>query len=407
MLKRLRREFIAITMLLVGLVLAGVLGITLVANAASLRAGADRILDRAVERGVSVGQLGDPTGTMGSDYMLAAVVDISRAGSVLVVDETPFDVPLDTLKAVLHDASTSEASSGRCDGYPVMWKRAETSWGYRIAFLDTYTIDSTLRSQAVTCVAVFLVSMGVLFAVAYVLSGWALRPVERAWAQQRRFVSDASHELKTPLAVIIANTQILQHEKGLPEGSRRWVDSTADEASHLRELIEDLLTLARSDEREASGGKREEAEEVELAPIVSGCCLEFDAVAFERGCSIEQSLAEGVRARVAPEEYGRVVRTLLDNATKYATAGSTIGVRLERDGRRSRLAVNNHGEVIAPEDLEHLFDRFFRTDRARERTAAGGFGLGLAIARGIVEAAGGTIAATSTEADGTTITVTL
>lgn len=80
MLKRLRREFIAITMLLVGLVLAGVLGITFFANAASLRAGADRILDRAVERGVSVGQLGDPTGTMGSDYMLAAVVDISREG---------------------------------------------------------------------------------------------------------------------------------------------------------------------------------------------------------------------------------------------------------------------------------------------------------------------------------------
>ena len=407
MLKRLRREFIAITMLLVGLVLAGVLGVTLLANAASLRASADRILDRAVERGVSVGQLGDPTGTMGSDYMLAAVVDISRAGAVLVVDETPFDVPLETLKAVLTDASTSELSSGRCDGYPIMWKRAETSWGYRIAFLDTYTIDSTLRSQAMTCAAVFLVSMGALFAVAWALSGWALRPVERAWGQQRRFVSDASHELKTPLAVIIANTQILQHESGLPEGARRWVESTADEASHLRDLIEDLLTLARSDEREASGARAAEAQEVELAPIVSGCCLEFDAVAFERGCSIEETLADGVRARVAPDEYGRVVRTLLDNATKYAAAGSTIRVRLGRDGRRSRLTVNNLGEVIAPEDLEHLFDRFFRTDRARERTTAGGFGLGLAIARGIVEAAGGTIAATSTQRDGTTITVTL
>ena len=116
-------------MLLVGLVLAGVLGITFFANAASLRAGADRILDRAVERGVSVGQLGDPTGAMGSDYMLAAVVDISSEGAVLVVDETPFDVPLETLRAVILDASTSKASSGRCDDYPVMWKRAETSWG--------------------------------------------------------------------------------------------------------------------------------------------------------------------------------------------------------------------------------------------------------------------------------------
>lgn len=405
MLKRLRREFIAITMLLVGLVLAGVLGISFFANAASLRAGADRILDRAVERGVSVGQLGDPTGAMGSDYMLAAVVDISSEGAVLVVDETPFDVPLETLRAVILDASTSKASSGRCDDYPVMWKRAETSWGYRIAFLDTYTIDMTLRDQAVTNVGVFLASMGALFAIAYVLSGWALRPVERAWRQQRRFVSDASHELKTPLAVILANTQILLKDEGVPDESRRWVESTADEAKHLRDLVEDLLTLARADEREAAGTTRESVPETELSPIVSGCCLEFDAVAFERGCTIEQELSDDVRARVTPDDYGRVVRTLLDNATKYASEGSVVSVRLARSGRRSRLQISNFGEVISPEDLEHLFDRFFRTDRARQRTDGGGFGLGLAIARGIVEAAGGTMSATSTAEDGTTMTV--
>ena len=405
MLKRLRREFIAITMLLVGLVLAGVLTAVYLAGAASTRYSVDLILSKAIERGVPVSELGDTSGSEHAEMMLVVVIDVSDDGMVLTVGDSPLDLQLDALEAVVSDATSSADSTGRCEDYPIMWRRAETAWGHRIACLDISSIERSLRNQALTSVAVFLVSMGVLFAVAYVLSGWALRPVERAWEQQRRFVSDASHELKTPLAVILANMQILRKDSSLGEESRRWVESTREEASHMRELVDDLLTLARSDEREAGGQRAATVREIALSPIVSGCCLEFDAVAFERGCEIEKDLAEDAHARVSAEEYGRVVRTLLDNATKYATRGSVVRVRLGHDGRRSRLTVTNFGEVISPEDLEHLFDRFFRTDRARERQDTGGFGLGLAIARGIVESAGGRISASSSAAGGTTITV--
>ena len=408
MLKRLRRKFIAITMLLVGLVLAGVLGSSLFSSALTQRGIVTQILERALSDGVAAATIGDTSGEQSAELMLAVVVDVTPDGTI--VDRTSFiaNVPEQTLVDVVREALQSNADSGRSSSYAIAWMKTETSWGWRVALVDTYLRGATLRAQALSSLMIFSISMGALFVISYVLSGWALRPVQRAWEQQRRFVSDASHELKTPLAVILANTQILEGEKDLPEGARRWVSSTSDEAKHMKELVDDLLTLARADEQEATGQREASSlASVDLTELVSGCALEFDAVAFERGCSIACDLAEGVTVAADEERLRRVTRTLLDNATKYAEEGTEVRVRLLRDGRRARLSVSNRGEVIAPEALAHLFDRFYRTDDARERQASGGFGLGLAIAKSLVEGMGGTIGATSDERDGTTFTVTL
>ena len=407
MLARLRREFIAITMLLVGLVLVGVLGMTFVTNALTLRSVTSRILDRALEGDITSAQIGDTTGEQSAEIMLAVVIELSDDGSLLGLGGSPVEIPVDTLDDIALEIISAQSDEGECEGYPISWKRARAPWGWRVALVDTYSRDAALRSQALNGLGILAVSMGALFVISYVLSGWALKPVVRAWEQQRRFVSDASHELKTPLAVILANTQILERED-LDEETGHWVRSTGEEAKHMRDLVEDLLTLARADEAsDGSPDARPKPVETDLTALVSACCLEFDAVAYERGCSIDPTLSPDVTARVRPADYERVVRTLLDNATKYAADGTSVRVRLERAGRRSVLAVTNHGEVISPEDIDHLFDRFYRTDRARERRGEGGFGLGLAIAKSLVEAQGGSIVATSTERDGTTFTVTI
>ena len=408
MLKRLRRKFIAITMLLVGLVLAAVLGSSLFSSALTQHGIVTEILQRALTDGVAAATIGDTSGEQSAELMLAVVVDVTPDGTI--VDRTSFvaNVAESTLRAVVDEALDSDSASGRCRDYPIAWMRTRASWGWRIALVDTYMRSATLRAQALSSLAIFSVSMAALFVISYVLSGWALRPVQRAWEQQRRFVSDASHELKTPLAVILANTQILEAEGDVPEGASRWVRSTAEEAAHMKELVDDLLTLARADEQEATGQRDASSlGAVRLSELVSGCALEFDAVAFERGCSIVCELAGDVAVTADDEKLRRVVRTLLDNATKYAEQGTEVRVRLERDGRRARLSVTNRGEVIAPDALEHLFDRFYRTDDARERQASGGFGLGLANAKSIVEGMGGAISAASSERDGTTFTVSL
>lgn len=405
MLRRLRRKFTAITMFLVGLVLAGVLGSSLFSSALTQRGIVVQILERAITDGIATATVGDSSDAQSAELMLAVVVDVTPDG--IIFDRTSFvaNVSDDTLREVVSQALASEDGSGRCEGYDIAWMKTQASWGWRIAFVDTYLRGATLRAQALSSLAIFVVSMGAVFVVAYALSGWVLRPVRRAWDQQRRFVSDASHELKTPLAVILANTQILERMGELPPEARRWVRSTSDEAGHMKVLVEDLLTLARADEQ---GSERAIARnEVSLSELVERCALEFDPVAFERGCSIECAVEPGLGVMGDGEQLARLVRTLVDNATKYAREGTPVSVALARDGRRARLSVNNAGDVIPAEDLEHLFDRFYRTDEARERKSSGGFGLGLAIARSIAEAHGGKIGVTSSAQAGTTFTVLL
>ena len=409
MLARLRREFIAIMMLIAGLVLLGVLGTSLISTIMTQRALTRSLLERAIEGDVSSAQIGDVTGEQRAEVMLAVVVDVSRDGSASGYANDRVEIPPETLTVVMRDALTGEADEGESDDYPISWMRARTSAGWRVAMVDTYTRDLAIRSQALNSAIIFVVSMGGIFVIAYLLSGWALRPVERAWEDQRRFVSDASHELKTPLAVILANTQILEGDAEVGKGAMRWVRSTGEEAKHMRQLVEDLLTLARADEQAGNGSPARPgaSETIDITDLVSGCALEFDAVAFERGCAIECDLEDGVSASVNRAALERVVRTLLDNATKYAERGSIVRVALHRDAHRARIDVTNRGDVIPREDLPHLFDRFFRTDRARERSAEGGFGLGLAIAKTLVESWGGKIWATSTEQDGTTFSLTV
>ena len=406
MLRRLRRNFVAVAMSIAGAVLLASLGSSFFSSYTTQQALTEDLLSRALSAESWAAATIGEGGGQGADVMLAVSVDVGFDGTVSLSSATPLTISDPALNELLSEALSSESASGRNPSYHVAWKRAATRSGWRVAFADTYSRDAALRAQATMDLAIFLVAMAVLLVIVTRLARWILRPVEEAWDQQRRFVSDASHELKTPLAVILANAQILETVEGVPEEARRWARSTAEEATHMKGLVEDMLTLARADEQRACG-EGAGTGRVELSTLVDGCALEFDAVAFERGCSIESRLEPGLAVTGDASQLGRLVRTLLDNATKYAAAGSAVRVSLAREGRAARLAVTNLGDPIAPEDLEHLFDRFYRTDRARGRQPQGGFGLGLAIARSIAEAHGGTISATSSAEAGTTFTVVL
>ena len=406
MLARLRRSFVAISMSIAGIVLLASLGSSFFSSYTTQRALTDDLLTRALSaESWAAAAIGDGEGR-GADVMLAVSVDVGLDGTVSMSSATPLTISEPVLRELLSEALSASASSGDNHTYHVAWMRVATPDGWRVALADTYSRDVALRAQATMDVAIFVVAMAVLLVVVRGLASRTLRPVEEAWDRQRRFVSDASHELKTPLAVILANSQIIESVEGVPEEARRWTRSTAEEASHMRGLVEDMLTLARADEQRASGARPVEAR-VDLSSLVDRCALEFDAVAFERGCSIACSPEPGVTVAGDDSQLGRLVRTLLDNATKYAATGTEVRVTLAREARRARLEVNNLGDVIPQEDLGHLFERFYRTDRARKRSPQGGFGLGLAIARSIAEAHGGTISAASSAGSGTTLTVLL
>ena len=278
-----------------------------------------------------------------------------------------------------------------------------------LAFADMGSA-SGWRSLAATLAVVEVAALAVFFVISLFFSRWALRPVARAWTQQRRFVADASHDLKTPLTVILANTSIaLEHPERSVASQSQWLESTQHEAEAMQSLVGDLLALAKMDEEEAaaqSGAARPAFEEVDLSDVLEGEVLQFESVAFERGVKLESQVEPGIELRGNEQRLRRLAGTLIDNACKYVDDGGAVNVSLSRAGKQAKLEVRNTGAPISPEDLPHVFDRFYRADKARTG-GAGGHGLGLAIARAIAEEHGGTLTASSTQAEGTVFAATL
>ena len=413
MLKSLRIRFVLVIVALVGLVLVSVLGGSFLSAS---QAQADMI-DDALEHALNSNVYDRPRlGLRETDQdpakprsFIVLTIDVDQNWVVIATNDANATIDATVLADVLQTVRDSDQDSGRDDSLDIEWRRAlheDGSW--RVAIADTSSVTYILRSLAIKDLVIVIVAMLVLLVIAIGLSTWMLKPIQQAWDQQRRFVADASHELKTPLAVIIANTQILSKDDGIPADSQRWIQSTADESAHMKNLVEELLELARTDESSAGTQGVMQHQEVDFSNLVESASLEFDAIAFERGSEIHADIAPDLTVNGDPEWLERLVKILIDNATKYSKGGEPISVSLVRDGRRCVLSVNNHGNTIDPEDLAHIFDRFYRTDKARSRDShTGGFGLGLAIAQGIATSHGGTIAASSSDETGTTFTVTL
>ncbi len=225
---------------------------------------------------------------------------------------------------------------------------------------------------------------------------------ERAVAQQRQFAADASHELRTPLTIIKGDLDVLLRRRRAPEEYEEVVRDVDEEVTRLAALVEDLLTLARAD-----SGQAELAHEfVYLDALVGEVAVGMRRLAEAKGIAVETELAPDVALVGDPARLRRLVVNLLGNAVKYTSAGGRIAVTLGVEGGLARLDVADTGIGIAPEDLPHVFDRFFRADKARAR-AEGGTGLGLAIARWCAETHGGRIEVRSRPGEGSVFTVLL
>jgi signal transduction histidine kinase len=239
----------------------------------------------------------------------------------------------------------------------------------------------------------------ILAAVSWWLSGRALRSAQAAWDKQQAFIAHAGHELRTPLTMIRAAAEITQRK--LPDGdSRRGpVGAIIAEADRMGRLVGDLLLLSRLD----AHALRVELRPVDLVPLLGELSVSFGRVAGERGVSLNAGPARG-KVLADDGRLRQVLLILLDNALRHAPDGSTIGIECASSGRRILIMVRDHGAGIPPEDLPHLFERFYR---GRGENPESGSGLGLAIARELVEAMRGKIHIASNPGLGTTVTLEL
>ena len=276
--------------------------------------------------------------------------------------------------------------------------------GFRyIVFADVSYEHADARSFILISLGVFTGAMLLFLLLSHYLAIWALAPAEKAWEQQNRFVADASHELKTPLTVILANLDILSsHPDSTIREQRQWIRNTREEAERMRDLIQDLLFLAKSD----ANALPVLTAEVDMTDCAEDRALNFEAVAFENDVTLDTEIENGLKVTGSESQLKQLLTILLDNAVKYAGPKGRVLMKVFRKQDKVIVSVNNTGEPISAEDLPHIFERFYRPDKSRAR-ADGGCGLGLSIAENIVQQHNGTITCTSSREEGTTFRVEL
>lgn len=320
--------------------------------------------------------------------------------NALELSEDEFQAALQEVFAA-RGSATVECVTGHLQDGDLYFGVRETMSGTKVAFASGSYITNSITNLALLLAAVCACVWVAFLIISIFLARWVVRPTERAWNQQQQFVADASHELKTPLAVMMANNSILlSHADETVESQRRWVESNQQEAHQILDLVNDMLFLARPENAE----RQQVRDTVDFSELVERNVLQFEAVCFERGIELAEDVAPGVNVLGDANRLQRLASTLLDNACKYAD--SHVSVRLSKASGQVRLAVTNDGAVIPPEDLAHVFDRFYRVDKARVRSE-GGVGLGLAIAQEVAHQHGGAITVTSSESAGTTFIATL
>jgi len=226
-----------------------------------------------------------------------------------------------------------------------------------------------------------------------------IRPVRDAWDKQKRFVADASHELKTPLSAINANIDVvLSHPEGKISDEEKWLTYIKKEAARLSVLTDDLLFMAKLE-----GEAKTETERINLSEIVESVSLNLEAIAFENGKSLDCSIEEKIYANASEKHFSRLVLILIDNAVKYSPKGDTIKIRFSTQKDRAVLTVKNNGEPIPVSEQKKIFDRFYRADESR--SGKNGYGLGLSMAHEIVKVHKGKISVSSDEKNGTVFSV--
>ena len=264
------------------------------------------------------------------------------------------------------------------------------SIGDYFVLLDRTPEISIINRLIMIFVLIALLGIIIMFLVSWKLANWSVSPIELAWEKQKQFVADASHELKTPLAVISANTEVIMaNPDASVSGQSKWLNYIQSETMRMSKLISSLLSIARMDHPEESA----ETKLISLSDTVSNVCLQFEPIIYENGKTLNTVILRKVMFKAEEDNVKQLLSILLDNAVVHSVPKAQITVSLSKDTQgKIRLTVSNTAKDIPQEQLEHLFDRFYRVDT---EGSPNGSGLGLSIAKSIVHQMGGKISVTS------------
>ena len=388
MIKKLRVKFVCVVMSIVMVLLVSILGVVIHFTGKGMEMQSISMMRAIAADPFQQGILGKSTNNEVRLPFFA--VQISSRGELIAASGGYFDLSdREYIQEIVNAALLSDKETGELEEHDLRYLKASSVIGFTIVFSDTTTEAATMKNMVYSCLAVFGVAMAVFLVVSIVLSHWVIKPVAAAWDQQRQFVADASHELKTPLSVIMSNAELMQNEETELADCRKFSKNILSVTYQMRSLVENLLEMARVD----NGTLKMKFASLDFSQLVSDAVLSFQLLYEEKELGLRCAVDPGISLHGSEQHLYQVLDVLLDNALKYSTPGGMVSVDLGVTGRVCILSVSSPGEPISKEDMKKIFKRFYRADKARAMN--GSYGLGLSIAESIVEAHKGKIWAES------------
>lgn len=280
--------------------------------------------------------------------------------------------------AAIKDMVSIAVNRGRSSGEIQDWQYIirTKSYGSLAVFIDVSAQNQLEKNLLLMSGGILSLVWLIMLGLAFFLSRWVSRPVEKAFAAQTRFVADASHELKTPISVINANLAVLESSG---KKHNKWLGYIQTETARMNGLVNSLLTLATMDDPSFTRNDTQ----VQLDDLIQSCVLPFESLMFESGIQLEMNCEKSLSINGDRDKLAQMVRLLVENAVKHTKDGGKIVIELKRKGNKKIFSIYNEGDAISQADGARIFERFYRTDFARDRDS-GGYGLGLSIAKAIV-----------------------
>ena len=327
-------------------------------------------------------------------HSINILVDLSNDKSIkTIIKNYEVNIDNDTLQRVVNKIVDDTKNFGKVDisNNSYSYLKGITPFGTKIAFMERSQYDNILFQLLKTFILIGFISLIILLLISIYLTNKSIIPIKETFEKQKQFIADASHELKTPLAIIKTNTSlILSQPDDSIKNQSKWINYINSQTDRMSVLINEMLSLAKMDTAE----NQPPLVPINMSKIVQSMILMFEAIIYENNINLETNINESLFVNGDKESLKKLFSIIMDNAIKYTDKEGTITVSLFTYKNKVKMIIRNTGEGIEPENLERVFERFYRVDSSRDRET-GGYGLGLSIASSIVKQHKGKIYATS------------
>ena len=390
MLKRLRIKFVAVIMSIVTVLFVVIFGLVLHFTKQNIERESIQMMRGLAFRPPAAFTMDRPDDSPDNIRLPFLTVNIGKDGELTAFGGNFYDTSDEEfIKKLVDAADSSKKDTGILSEYDLRYMKNNNGPVRSIVFADISSEKAMISGLVKNSVIIGLISYLLLFLISLLLAKWVTKPVEKTWNEQKQFIADASHELKTPLTVIMTNAEMMNDSSYTEKDRDNFSKNILSTSKRMRGLVESLLELARLDNNRIPL----KFESIDLSRLINNSLLPFEPLFYENDMELSADIDEGINVEGDKEKLRQVVNILLDNALKYCDPADKVTVKLKKQSANCLLSVSGLGTPLSKDECQDIFKRFYRVDQSRNDSQS--YGLGLSIADSIVSEHNGKIWAES------------